>query len=161
MTATPGPSRSRLAAVELDATTLARLTPDMAHEQEVAVYDLLQANSFAPVGHDGGPWTLKLSLLDNRLTLDIRDGAGETASMTMSFTPLRRLIKDYFLICDSYYAAIRTATPAQIEALDISRGAHHDEGARTLMERVAGFATLDFPTARGLFTLICALVRHA
>src|SRR5262249_57967342 len=114
--------------------------------------------AFAPVGHDEGPYKLQLGLKENRLMFDIRLASGEpVVAHLLSLTPFKKIVKDYFLICDSYYAAIRTATPDRIEAIDMGRRALHDEGSQLLMERLKNKVTVDFETARRLFTLICVL----
>jgi uncharacterized protein (UPF0262 family) len=153
-----GPSASKLVAVTLDEESIGRSGPDIEHERAVAIYDLIEENSFQPVDHPAAPYALHLSMSENRLVFDIRkpDGAAVVAHL-LSLTPLRKTVKDYFMICDSYYAAIRTATPDKIEAIDMGRRGLHDEGSRTLMERLDGKVTVDFQTARRLFTLICVL----
>src|SRR6476660_8077132 len=135
-----------------------RRCPRRGIERQVAIYDLLEQNSFAPVGHESGPYTLNLSINGNRLVFDIRqeDGAPVVAHL-FSLTPLRRIVTDYYMTCDSYYQAIRTATPDKIEAIDMGRRAIHDDGSRILMERLKGKVTVDLDTARRLFTLICVL----
>ena len=151
-------ARQRLVAVTLDEETIGRSNPDVEHERQVAIYDLLEQNSFAPVGHSGGPWTLHLSITGNRLVFDIRTEDGKpVVAHLLSLTPLRRIVKDYHLICDSYYQAIRTATPDKIEAIDMGRRGVHNEGSRILMERLKGKVAMDVDTARRLFTLICVL----
>jgi uncharacterized protein (UPF0262 family) len=152
------PSTQRLVAVTLDESSIGRSNRDVEHERAVAIYDLLEQNVFAPVGHSGGPYALHLSIANNRLCLDIKNAAGEAVvAHFLSLSPLRRIVKDYFLICDSYYQAIRTATPDRIEALDMGRRALHDEGSTLLMERLKQKLEVDFDTARRLFTLICVL----
>jgi len=148
----------RLVAVTLDEDSIGRSSPDIDHERAVAIYDLIEENSFAPVGHKGGPYTLALSLKENRLVFDIRlaDGKPVMAHL-LSLTPFKRIVKDYFLICDSYYAAIRTATPDRIEAIDMGRRGLHDEGSRILQDAIKRKVIVDFDTARRLFTLICVL----
>jgi uncharacterized protein (UPF0262 family) len=148
----------RLVAVTLDEDSIGRSNPDVEHERAVAIYDLLEENSFAPDGDVDGPFALHLSITGSRLVFDIRreDGAPVMAHL-LSLTPLRRIVKDYYTVCDSYYAAIRTATPDRIEALDMGRRALHDEGSNILMERLKRKVTIDFDTARRLFTLICVL----
>jgi uncharacterized protein (UPF0262 family) len=148
----------RLVAVTLDEASIGRSGPDVEHERTVAVYDLLEENVFAPLDHDGGPYVLHLSLAENRLIFDIRtaDGAPVMAHH-LSLTPLKRLVKDYFMVCDSYYQAIRSATPDRIEAFDAGRRSLHDEGSRILQERLRRKVRIDFMTARRLFTLLCAL----
>jgi len=149
---------NRLAAVNLDEESIGRSSSDIDHERQVAIYDLIEENSFAPVGHKSGPYTLNLSLKENRLVFDIRrpDGKPVIAHL-LSLTPFKRIVKDYFLICDSYYSAIRTATPDRIEAIDMGRRGLHDEGSRILQEAIKSKVTVDFDTARRLFTLLCVL----
>jgi uncharacterized protein (UPF0262 family) len=148
----------RLAAVTLDEVSLGTANEDIEHERRVAIYDLIEENKFKPLGHDGGPYTLQLGISGNRLVFDIRltDGTAVIAHM-LSLAPFSRVVKDYFLVCESYYAAIRTATPDRIEALDMGRRALHDEGSRIVMERLKRKVDLDFATARRLFTLITVL----
>jgi uncharacterized protein (UPF0262 family) len=148
----------RLAAVTLDENSIGRSNPDVEHERAVAIYDLLEENTFAPNGGEDGPFTLHLSITGSRLVFDIKhaDGAPVMAHL-LSLSPLRRIVKDYYTVCDSYYAAIRTATPDRIEALDMGRRALHDEGSAVLMERLKRKVSIDFDTARRLFTLICVL----
>ncbi len=148
----------RLVKVTLDEGSIGRSSADIEHERAVAIYDLLEDNSFAPVDHDGGPYALLLSITENRLVFDIRNEDGTPVMAHLfSLTPLRRIVKDYFMICDSYYKAIRTATPSQIEAIDMGRRGLHNEGSELLMERLKEKITVDFDTARRLFTLICVL----
>ena len=155
---TPASARQRLVAVTLDEETIGRSHPDVEHERQIAIYDLLEQNTFAPVGHAEGPYVLNLSVNGNRLVFDIRTEQGEpVVAHLLSLTPLRRIVKDYHLICDSYYEAIRTATPDKIEAIDMGRRGVHNEGSRILMERLKGKVILDIDTARRLFTLLCVL----
>ena len=149
---------NRIVAVTLDEESIGRSGPDIEHERAIAIYDLVEKNLFAPEGADGGPFTLHIGITENRLMFDIRkeDGAPVVAHL-LSLTPFRRIVKDYFMICDSYYEAIRTATPDKIEAIDMGRRGIHDEGSRTLMERLHGKVRVDFETARRLFTLISVL----
>lgn len=148
----------RLIGVELDEASIARTSADIDHERAVAIYDLIEENVFAPAGHDGGPYRLMLAIRERRLILEIRDDAGlVVVTHLLSLNPFRGILRDYFLICDSYYQAIRTASPSQIEAIDMGRRGIHNEGSRLLMERLEGKVVLDFDTARRLFTLICAL----
>lgn len=147
----------RLTDVVLD-ESIGRSTPDVEHERAVAIFDLLEENSFEPVGHAGGPYHLKLSLMDQKLVLAVTTEAGEpVATHILSLTPFRRIIKDYFMICESYYQAIRSSTPSQIEAIDMGRRGIHNEGSQTLQDRLSGKIALDFDTARRLFTLVCVL----
>lgn len=148
----------RLAAVTLDVASLGRCNDDIEHERRVAIYDLVEGNTFRVVDHGGGPYTLQLGINGNRLVFDIRltDGTPVVVHM-LSLAPFRRIVKDYFTVCDSYYAAIRTATPDRIEVLDMGRRGLHDEGSRLVMERLKRKVDLDFDTARRLFTLISVL----
>jgi uncharacterized protein (UPF0262 family) len=151
-------ARQRLVSVTLDEETIGRSNPDVEHERQVAIYDLLEQNSFQPVGHGGGPYALHLSITGNRLVFDIREEDGTPViAHLLSLSPLRRIVKDYYTICDSYYQAIRTATPDKIEAIDMGRRAIHNDGSNILMERLKGKVTVDTDTARRLFTLICVL----
>ena len=154
----PGKSSRRLVAVTLDGGSIGRSGPDVEHERAVAIYDLLEENSFDPAHAARGPFKLRLSIADNRLVFDIRRSNDEPVmAHFLSLAPLRRIVKDYYLVCDSYYEAIRTATPERIEAIDMGRRGLHDEGSRLLMERLKRKVTIDFETARRLFTLICVL----
>jgi len=155
---TPAASKQRLVSVTLDEASIGRSNEDVEHEREVAIYDLIEMNSFAPVGNDEGPYALHLSVNGNRLVFDIRlqDGSPVVAHL-FSLSPLRRIVKDYYMICDSYYAAIRTATPDKIEAIDMGRRGIHNDGSEILMERLKDKVLIDLDTARRLFTLICVL----
>ena len=151
-------SRNRIVAVTLDEESIGRSGPDIEHERAIAIYDLVEKNLFAPEGAQIGPYTLHLGISGNRLMFDIRRESGDQVVVhLLSLTPFRRIVKDYFMICDSYYHAIRTATPDKIEAIDMGRRGIHDEGSRTLMERLDGKVRIDFETARRLFTLISVL----
>ena len=149
---------ARLVDVELD-ESIGRSTPDVEHERAVAIFDLIEENSFAPVGDDGGgPYRLRLSLAESRLVFAVsREDGATVVTHILSLTPFRRIVKDYYLICESYYDAIRSSTPSQIEAIDMGRRGLHNEGSQTLMDRLAGKIDIDFDTARRLFTLVCVL----
>lgn len=151
--------RQRLVDVRLDETSLAASGPEAEHERRVAIFDLLEANLFAVEDDDAGPYALALSMQEQRLVFEVlvAEPRAPLRTFVLSLTPLRRVIKDYFLICDSYHAAIRTASPAQIEAIDMGRRGLHNEGSELLRERLAGKVRMDLDTARRLFTLICAL----
>ncbi|KUO63161.1 MAG: hypothetical protein APF80_14045 [Alphaproteobacteria bacterium BRH_c36] len=155
----PSPtSRSRLYEINLDQATISRKNPNVEHEREVAIYDILESNEFKLVGRDDGPYRLQLAIADDRLALTIgNDTAENLDNHLLSLQPFKKIVKDYFLICDSYYEAIRSAPPSKIQAIDISRRSIHDEGSRLLVERLDGKIVVDFDTARRLFTLICAL----
>jgi uncharacterized protein (UPF0262 family) len=147
----------RLCDVVLD-DTIGRSTPDVEHERAVAIFDLIEENNFKPVGHSGGPYRLNISLVDSKLVFAIalEDGVS-VATHILSLTPFRRIVKDYFLICESYYEAIRSASPSRIEAIDMGRRGIHNEGSQTLKDRLDNKIEIDFDTARRLFTLVCVL----
>jgi uncharacterized protein (UPF0262 family) len=150
--------RGRLVAVTLDESSIGRANRDVEHERAVAIYDLIEDNSFRPLDHDGGPYALAIGVSGNRLVFDIREADGTPViAHLLSLAPFSRIVKDYFTVCDSYYAAIRTATPDRIEALDMGRRSLHDEGSRILMERLRRKVEIDFDTARRLFTLVTVL----
>ncbi|WP_108662037.1 UPF0262 family protein [Acuticoccus kandeliae] len=148
----------RLVAVTLDEASIERGAPDVEQERAIAVYDLLEDNYFRPLAGPRGPYRLVLSIRENRLVLQVElaDGA-PVITHILSLNPLRKVVKDYFLICESYFTAIRSAAPAQIEAIDMGRRGVHNEGSRLLIERLEGKIDVDQDTARRLFTLICAL----
>ncbi|WP_319519038.1 UPF0262 family protein [uncultured Martelella sp.] len=147
----------RLIDVVLD-ESIGRASPDVEHERAVAIFDLLEENFFKPVGHEGGPYKLTLSILEKRLIFDITlENGDKVATHILSLTPFRRIVKDYFMICESYYEAIKTATPNRIEAIDMGRRGVHNEGSQTLQDRLKGKIEVDFDTARRLFTLFCVL----
>lgn len=149
---------AKLIDVELD-ESIGRSTPDVEHERAVAIFDLIEENSFCPVSDEGnGPYRLKLSLIDAKLVFAIsRENGEDVVTHILSLTPFRRIVKDYFLICESYYDAIRSSTPSHIEAIDMGRRGLHNEGSQTLMDRLSGKIEIDFNTARRLFTLVCVL----
>jgi uncharacterized protein (UPF0262 family) len=153
-----GKERCRLVAVTLDEASIGRGNPDQEHERAIAIYDIVEANSFALPNYDGGPYSLHISLVEKRLCLEIctRDGM-HLISHHLSLTPFRKVIRDYQMVCESYYEAIRSASPAQIEAIDMGRRGLHNEAADILMSRLDGKIIIDFDTARRLFTLIFAL----
>ncbi len=150
--------RNRLVSVILDEASISRGASDQEHERQIAIYDLIDENSFALPGRDAGPYGLKIALQDAKLVLEIADENGNPiVAHILSLTPFRGLLKDYFMICESYYAAIRTAMPTQIEAIDMGRRAVHNEAAELLLERLKGKIECDRDTARRLFTLVVAL----
>ncbi len=158
MSRKPGKSRNRLADVTLDEATIPRGAPDVDHERAVAIFDLIEENSFGVPGRDDGPYALKISQEELKLTFDVRTAKGETAAaIVVSMTPFRPLLKDYFLICETYYSAIRDSSPRQIEAIDRERAKLHNEGAELMAQRLAGKVEIDQGTARRLFALISAL----
>jgi uncharacterized protein (UPF0262 family) len=148
----------RLAGVALDPASIGRTRPEIEHERDVAIFDLIESNFFALETGPPGPYRLQIGIVEERLVMDIRDeSAAPLTTLQLSLGTFRRLIKDYFLICESYHEAIRTAPPSRIEAIDMGRRGLHDEGSRLLTDRLKGKVELDFDTARRLFTLICAL----
>ncbi|QZN98369.1 UPF0262 family protein [Chenggangzhangella methanolivorans] len=156
---TDGANNHRLVAVTLDGGSIgAAASPDAEHERRVAIYDLIEDNSFAPEGGHQGPFTLHISLVDQKLSLKVAPEGGEEAmTHLLSLSPFRKILKDYFFVCESYREAIRSASPGQIEAIDMGRRGLHDEGADVLVERLRGKIAIDKQTARRLFTLIAAL----
>ena len=154
----PAPANARLIAIHLDEGSISRSNANVDHEREVAIFDILDGNSFAVVGRDDGPFKLTLGIVEDRLAFAVGNEAQEMiVTHLLSLSPLRRIMKDYFIVCDSYYQAIRTAPPSRIQSIDMGRRALHDEGSRLLSQRLDGKITLDHDTARRLFTLICAL----
>ncbi len=153
-------SEHRLQSVELDAATLPSATAEIEHERRVAIFDLVETNSFQPADAEGGPYDLKLSLQDNRLVFDVSTRAGFARTYALSLTPLKTVLKDYLLICDSYYEALRGSSATQIEAVDMGRRGLHNEGAEALKTRLQGKVEIDHETSRRLFTLVCALYRR-
>lgn len=150
--------RSRLVAITLDDASIARANATMRQEREMAIYDILDANQFALEDRDEGPYKLNLSIADDRLVMAVgTQSIDVVATFVLSLTPLRRIMKDYFTVCDSYYQAIRTSPPSRIQAIDMGRRSLHDDGSRLLSERLKGKISVDHDTARRLFTLICAL----
>lgn len=164
---TPGSQQAagvahHLVKIELDETGAPRRSPEAEHERAIAIYDILEENSFALVGPEGialdGPFNLYLRAEGRHIRFDIRDGADvELGQFYMALGPMRRVIRDYFHVCDTYYEAIRTKTPSQIQAIDMGRRALHNEGADILRGRLDGKVVTDEMTARRLFTLICVL----
>jgi uncharacterized protein (UPF0262 family) len=152
-------SHHRLQSIELDEESLAAVSRDQEQERQIAIFDLLEENHFVPDGALGGPYDLKIALIDNRLALDI-SGPDYQRRHILSLSPLRAVVRDYHMVCESYYQAIRNATPQRIEALDMGRRGLHNEGSSLLQARLAGKAKTDLDTARRLFTLICALHRR-
>lgn len=152
------PEQARLIEVTLDPSSIGANSSDVEHEREIAIFDLLERNMFGLEGHDGGPYTLNLSVAENRLVFGVGDAnRAPLQHVMLSLSPFRRLVKDYFMMCESYYQAVKTAPPSRIEAIDMGRRGLHDEGSRLLMERLKGKVVIDMPTARRLFTLLCAL----
>jgi uncharacterized protein (UPF0262 family) len=147
----------RIIDIELDDRTIIRRSDDVEQERRIAMFDLLENNHFAPQGHKG-PFRILLRVEDNRLAIDLKDVQGRLLeTIRLGLARFRRLIRDYFAICDSYFKAVRSDTPKGIEAIDMARRAIHNEAAELLIECLDGKIDMDFDTARRLFTLICVL----
>ena len=152
-------SEHRIAAITLDEGSIKSWGPDVDHERKVAIFDLIEENSFEPVGGTfDGPYAVHLKIEDNRLAIEIagKDGK-QQGRVVLALSPFRRIVRDYFKICESYFAAIKTATPSRIESIDMGRRGVHNEGSELLQERLKDKIEIDFDTARRLFTLICVL----
>jgi len=150
--------RNRLVKITLDEDTLVRRSPEVEHERAVAIYDLLEENSFSLLGNDGGPFALHIGIQENRLLFDVRgEDETELERVTLPLSSFRNVIRDYFRVCEAYYEAIKVASPSKIEAIDMGRRALHNEGAELLRERLAAHIRVDGDTERRLFTLICVL----
>ncbi|MBY6002439.1 UPF0262 family protein [Salipiger bermudensis] len=154
---------SHISQIDLDDANLPPPTPEIEQERRVAMFDLMEENSFTLPARDGrevpaGPYKLGLAIREKRLVFDIATEADEKAAeFHLSLSPFRQVVKDYFQICKSYFDAVKTAAPSQIETIDMARRGIHNEGARILQERLEGKAEVDDDTARRLFTLICVL----
>lgn len=155
---TQAKSRDRLVEITLDPKSLANANANIEHEREVAIFDIIDGNSFAVEGLNEGPYKLHLGIADQRLVLLIgSETEAGIAQHSIALTPLKRIMKDYFMVCESYYAAVRTAPPARIQAIDVSRRSLHDEGSTVLKDKLGDKIVVDADTARRLFTLVCAL----
>lgn len=151
-------SPNRLTGIHLDESARIRLSPQLEHERRAALFDLMEANQFELKSGAAGPYVLNLRFDGQRLTFDVRDETDRPIEkFVLPLVGLRRVIKDYFLVCDSYFKSIRTATPSRIEAIDMGRRGLHNEGAELLISRLADRVDMDLDTARRLFTLICLL----
>ena len=144
--------------ITLDETSIVRRNADIEHERKVAIFDLLEENTFVLKDGNSGPYELVLRLEENRLVLDIRTDSGSPIEeIRLQLTPFRKIIKDYFLVCESYFSAIKTSRPSRIEAIDMGRRGLHNEGSDRLSARLADRVEIDANTARRLFTLVCVL----
>ena len=153
-----GGGDQRIAHIMLDEHTVLRRSADIEHERATAIADLLEENSFAPASGREGPFDLRLAIEENRLNLEVRSTAdGSSETIILPLAPFRGIVKDYFMVCESYYEAVRGSRLAQVEAIDMGRRSLHDEGSALLIERLADKAAIDHATARRLFTLICVL----
>ncbi|MGJ8563575.1 MAG: UPF0262 family protein [Alphaproteobacteria bacterium] len=148
--------------LHIDPESLPATSPEMQHERRVAIFDLLEENQFRPIESPSGPYIVKVALEDgSRLVFDVtRSNGSDRGRYTLSLSPFRRIVKDYFMICESYHNAIRTATSAQIEAIDMGRRGLHNEGSRLLTDSLRNTIDIEFNTSRRLFTLICSLHRR-
>ncbi len=153
------PTPSRLVAVDLDESSIGSHTLEVEHERKVAIFDLLEENSFELIEGSPGPYKLGIAIAENCLVFAVTAGeaAEPHATFLLSLNPFRKVVKDYFMICESYFEAIKSAPPAKIEAIDMTRRGLHDEGSKLLIERLDGKVRMDVPTSRRLFTLLCAL----
>ena len=151
-----------IAELNIDVDSLPVTNVEMQHERRVAIFDLLEGNVFRPLESEKGPYVVDLSLQDGqRLVFNVKLTTGaDIGKYTLSMTPFRRIVKDYFMICESYHNAIRTATSAQIEAIDMGRRGLHNEGSRLLTDSLRNSIDIDFNTSRRIFTLICSLHRR-
>lgn len=148
----------RIADLTLDERTVIRRSADIEHERRVAMYDLKEQNFFRPLGDFAGPYHVHMRMAEHRLVFDVRDTADQALTeVRLPLTPFRRVIRDYFTICESYYQAIKEGSPSRIEAIDMGRRGLHNEGSELLRERLKEKVELDLETARRLFTLICVL----
>jgi uncharacterized protein (UPF0262 family) len=152
-------SPARLIKVDLDESSIGSNTLEVEHERKVAIYDLLEENAFELVAGPPGPYKLGIAIVEDRLAFGVTSGNAEApdATFLLSLNPFRKVVKDYFMICESYFEAIKSAPPAKIEAIDMARRGLHDEGSKLLIERLDGKIRMDEPTSRRLFTLLCAL----
>lgn len=150
--------KERIAAIALDEGTIIRRTPEIDHERAIALADLLDTNTFAPIGLDAGPYDVLLSIADNRLNIIIKSmELVELSRVVLPLAPFRSIIKDYFLICGSYFDAIKQGSILRIESIDMARRALHNEGSELLTSLLGERITFDFETSRRLFTLVCVL----
>jgi uncharacterized protein (UPF0262 family) len=153
-----GDESARIAEIQLDSASIVRWNREVEHERQVAIFDLKERNFFRLVNGFAGPYRVLLSLREANLIFAVSDQEGRSQTeITLSTRPFRRIVKDYFLICDSYFQAIRSASPSRIEAIDMGRRGLHNEGAEKLAEALVEKVEIDGETARRLFTLICVL----
>ncbi len=152
------PSRQRIAKITLDEHTVVWRSQQVEHERRTAIHDLIEENRFTPAGGFDGPFNIRLAIRDNSLVFQVSSQSGRSLTeFDLSLGSFRAVVRDYFLISESYFNAIKTLSPSRIEAIDMGRKGLHDEGAEMLRERLAGKAEMDLDTARRLFTLICVL----
>ena len=152
--------KNRLSEISIDNSIMLSPSPEAEQDRQMAIHDLLEANTFSLNNGMDGPFRLVLSALDSRLIMNIHS-ADKSFTIGLSLTPFRRIVKDYFQICDSYNMAVKSSNPQQIEAIDMARRGLHNDGSSLLQERLTGKAEIDFDTARRLFTLLCSLMWRA
>jgi uncharacterized protein (UPF0262 family) len=150
-------SDQRIAAITLDERSVVRRSPEIESERGAAIADLLHENSFAPASGQTGPFALHLAVEENRLLIEVNGADRSSEAIQLGLGPFRRIVKDYFVICESYYDSVRRHNLNQVEAIDAGRRALHNEGASLLIEQLAGKVAIDHDTGRRLFTLICVL----
>jgi uncharacterized protein (UPF0262 family) len=150
-------SDQRIAAITLDERSVLRRSPEIEQERATAIADLLHANNFAPASGQAGPFNLHLAVEENRLSINICGADQTRETIQVGLAPFRRIVKDYFVVCESYYDSARRHNLSQVEAIDAGRRALHNEGSALLIEQLAGKAAIDHDTGRRLFTLICVL----
>jgi len=149
---------SRIISIFLDERTVVNRTPQVEHERKVAIFDLLEDNSFELINGPEGPYALHLSIEENRLAFDVHDVLDlPLKRFVLALSPFRSIVREYLMVCESYYTAIKTASPTQIEAIDMGRRGLHNDGSDILKERLKDKVELDHSTARRLFTLVCVL----
>jgi len=150
--------KARITKIFLDEHTVVNRSPQVEHERKVAIYDLLENNHFGLVDGPEGPYILRLAIEENRLAFDVRDANDQPIKRFMlALSPFRSIVREYLMVCDSYYKAITSSSPSQIEAIDMGRRGLHNDGSEILEQRLQGKADLDHNTARRLFTLVCVL----
>ncbi|HEY9081175.1 MAG TPA: UPF0262 family protein [Magnetovibrio sp.] len=150
--------KARIQKIFLDEQTVVNRSPQVEHERKVAIYDLLENNHFSLIDGPEGPYTLRLSIEENRLAFDVRSVDDQPIKRFMlALSPFRSIVREYLMVCDSYYKAIKTSSPSQIEAIDMGRRGLHNDGSEILEQRLKDKAELDHNTARRLFTLVCVL----
>ena len=147
----------RITAITLDEKSVVRRSPEIESERNAAIADLLHENSFVPVSGAAGPFSLHLAIEENRLMVDVHGADAASETIQVGLGPFRRIVKDYFVVCESYYDAVRHQNLSQVEAIDAGRRALHNEGSALLIERLADKVALDHDTGRRLFTLLCVL----
>jgi len=151
-------SKARIEKIFLDEQTVVNRSPQVEHERKVAIYDLLEDNHFSLINGPEGPYILRLSIEENRLAFDVRSAADVPIKRFMlALSPFRSIVREYLMVCDSYFKAIKTSSPSQIEAIDMGRRGLHNDGSEVLEQRLKDKAELDHNTARRLFTLVCVL----